>query len=57
MIAWTNLAALPLGQGAWVFMLPVGQLELPDGRRVLRNGIEPNIRTVNPMSQASRDLW
>lgn len=48
--------ALPVAEGARVFMLPVGQLELPDGRRVLRNGIEPDVRTVNPASQASRDL-
>lgn len=48
--------ALPLDQGAWVFMLPVGQLELPDGRRVLRNGIDPDVRTANPVSQATFDL-
>lgn len=48
--------ALPVGEDARVFMLPVGQLELPDGRRVLRNGIEPDVRTANPASQAARDL-
>lgn len=42
--------------GEWMFMLPVAQLETPEGRRVLRNGIDPDVRTSNALDQALRDL-
>jgi carboxyl-terminal processing protease len=48
--------AIQLVDDRWVLMLPVGDLETRDGRRILAHGIEPDVRTVNPMSQAVRDL-
>lgn len=42
--------------GEWMFMLPVAQLETPEGRAVLRNGIDPDVRTSNALEQALRDL-
>ncbi|MDX1660428.1 MAG: S41 family peptidase [Gemmatimonadota bacterium] len=48
--------AVPLAEGAWILMLPVGHLETPDGRTVLGTGIDPDIRTSNPYTQALRGL-
>lgn len=44
--------AVPLPGGAWVLMLPVGQLETSAGRRILDHGVDPDVRTLNPEEQA-----
>ena len=48
--------AVPLVDGRWILMLPVGQLETPEGRRVLGNGIEPDVHTESPLEDATRCL-
>lgn len=39
-----------------VAMFPTGQLETPDGRPILGAGIDPDVRTVNPLTVAGSDL-
>lgn len=46
----------PIEEGVWVLMLPVGRLKTPAGRDVLDHGIEPDVQTVNPLTQAAWDL-
>ena len=41
--------ALPLAGGATV-MFPSGQLETPAGRPILGHGVEPDVRTSNPLT-------
>lgn len=46
---------LPMPDGA-VAMFPGGQLETPAGRPILGNGIDPDVRTSNPLTTIGSDL-
>lgn len=46
---------LPLPDGA-ILMFPSGQLRTPDGRAILRAGIDPDVRTANPLQTIGSDL-
>lgn len=48
--------AVPIGETGWVLMLPVGELETPDGKRILGAGIDPDVRTKNPWTRAVREF-
>lgn len=48
--------ATPVEEGAWVLMLPVGDLETPAGERILGLGVDPDVRSADPLARAIRDL-
>jgi carboxyl-terminal processing protease len=46
---------LPLANDA-VLMFPVGRLETPDGHPILGRGVDPDVRTPNPLTAIESDL-
>jgi carboxyl-terminal processing protease len=48
-------ATLPIAD-AGIAMFPTGQLRTPDGRLILGSGLQPDVRTVNPLTRAGSDL-
>lgn len=47
--------SLPMADGI-VLMFPAGRLETPAGRPILRDGIDPDVRTRNPLTAIGSDL-